>query len=161
MNNLRLVSHNLRPPGLDVYGLDAALAGLCQDFKLHTQIDILYKDCDVPDLASLTALSLYRVAQEGLTNAVKHGEATEIRVILDHDSDWIRLVIKDNGRGFSPPDMNESISPVGAGLIGMVERLEMVDGFLEIQSSPGNGSRLTANVPYNKEEQKEEVLSII
>lgn len=152
MSNLRLLSHNLRPPGLDAYGLDAALAGLCQDFAAHTQLSILYSGIALPDLASLTALSLYRFAQEALTNAIKHAQATKVQMTLSHDSDMITLLITDNGQGFVPPDLEENVPAQGAGLLGMVERLEMVDGRLSIESIVGKGSRLTAVVPYTKEE---------
>lgn len=152
MSNLRLLSHNLRPPGLDAYGLDAALTGLCQDFETHTRLQINYSGCELPDLAALTALSLYRFAQEALTNVAKHAEATVIEVTLHQDSDMITLKIADNGRGFVPPNLDETIPAHGAGLVGMVERLEMVEGSLQIESTPGQGSCLTAVVPYLKED---------
>ncbi len=151
MSNLRLLSHNLRPPGLDAYGLDAALAGLCQDFQAHTALAIHYTGTELSDLAGLAALSLYRFAQEALTNAAKHAEATEVQVTLAQDSDMITLQIEDNGRGFIVPDLDESVPAQGAGLVGMIERLEMVNGRLRIASTPGQGSRLTAVVPYTTE----------
>lgn len=152
MNNLRLLSHNLRPPGLDVYGLDAALAGLCQDFAAHTPLSVTYQGNDLPQLTDLAALSLYRFAQESITNAIKHAEATEIEVALSIDSDTIKLQVTDNGSGFTPPDLEVSMPPDGAGLVGMIERLEMVNGRLHIDSTPGQGSQLTAVVPYIMEE---------
>ncbi|MBE2198908.1 MAG: GAF domain-containing protein [Anaerolinea sp.] len=152
MNNLRLLAHNLRPPGLDAYGLDAALAGLCQDFQTHTSLQVSYKGVDLPNLAALPALSLYRFAQEALTNAAKHAQATLVAVRLSLDSDMITLVIEDNGEGFSPPDFEESLPAQGAGLVGMIERLEMVNGRLHIASIPGQGSQLTAVVPIGAEE---------
>lgn len=153
MSNLRLLSHNLRPPGLDAYGLDAALSGLCQDFTAHTRLSIHYSGVALPDdLASLSALSLYRFAQEALTNAIKHAQATEIEMTLTYDSDMITLTIHDDGQGFVPPDIEEGLPLQGAGLVGIVERLEMVDGRLTIDSTIGKGSCLTAVVPYTKEE---------
>jgi signal transduction histidine kinase len=152
MNNLRLLAHNLRPPGLDAYGLDAALAGLCQDFQIHTSLQVSYTGIDLPNLAALPALSLYRFAQEALTNAAKHAQATRIAVTLNLESDVITLTVEDNGGGFSPPDIEESLPAQGAGLAGMIERLEMVNGRLRIESIPGQGSRLTAVVPVGAEE---------
>jgi signal transduction histidine kinase len=139
-----------------VYGLDAALAGLCQDFQAHTPLNITYKGDELPDLSALTALSLYRFAQEALTNVVKHAAATEVEVTLTPDLDMIALVITDNGRGFSPPQLEENLFTQGIGLAGMVERLEVVDGHVEIESTPGKGSRLTAVVPNTSEIKKEE-----
>ena len=153
MSNLRLLSHNLRPPGLDVYGLNAALAGLCQDFETHTHLTITYSGSDLPTLAELTALSLYRFAQEAITNAAKHADATEVQVTLTQDSDMITLQVADNGCGFSPPELDEEVSMKGVGLVGMVERLEMVNGRLQIESSVEQGSVITAVVPYVQVEE--------
>jgi signal transduction histidine kinase len=147
MSNIRLLSHNLRPPGLDVYGLDAALAGLCQDFETHTHLKIAYSGNKLPKLADLTALSLYRFAQEAITNAAKHAEATEVQVTLGQDSDMITLRVADNGRGFRSQQLDQDSPKVGVGLTGMVERLEMVNGRMQIESSPGQGSVITALVP--------------
>ncbi|MCA9916637.1 MAG: GAF domain-containing protein [Anaerolineales bacterium] len=152
MSNLRLLSHNLRPPGLDVYGLSAALEGLCHDFNTHTPLSLQYLGEELPDLDSLAALSLYRFAQEGITNAVKHAQASQIQVKLAQNSDTITLTVIDDGVGFEPPDMEEAVPASGAGLIGMVERLEMVDGSVMIHSKPGEGSRLTAVIPVKKKE---------
>jgi PAS domain S-box-containing protein len=154
MSSLRLLSHNLRPPGLDIYGLDAALAGLCQDFETHTSLQISYTGVELPDLAAMPSLSLYRFAQEALTNVARHAKATAVQVTLRYDSDMIVLVIQDNGCGFTIPNVEEDVVlPQGVGLVGMVERVEMVDGHLEIESTPGEGSRLTAVVPYIRKEE--------
>ncbi|MBK8901622.1 MAG: GAF domain-containing protein [Anaerolineaceae bacterium] len=154
ISNLRLLSHNLRPPGLDVYGLDAALEGLCQDFQAHTAVQVHYHGAEVrDDLPDLAALALYRFAQEALTNAIKHASASQIDVHLWQDSDTITVTVTDNGIGFLPPNLEVSLPSKGSGLVGMVERLEMTNGRLTIDSSPGKGSRLTAVVPYTTEEK--------
>lgn len=147
MSNLRLLSHNLRPPGLDAYGLGAALEGLCHDFDMHTALSLRFSCEELPDLDPLSALSLYRFAQEAITNAVKHAQAEVIEVKLGQQSDKIVLTVADDGIGFKPPDFDESVPASGAGLIGMVERLEMVGGSLTIDSEPGEGSWLTAVIP--------------
>jgi signal transduction histidine kinase len=152
MTNLRMLSHNLRPPGLDAYGLDAALGGLCHDVAKHTALTINYNGTEVPGLEAISALSLYRFAQEALTNAAKHSKATDIQMTLSHDSEMITLAITDNGIGFSPPDFTEAVPLKGAGLIGMIERLEMVNGILLIESKLEHGSCLKAVIPYSRED---------
>ncbi|MEZ4646869.1 MAG: ATP-binding protein [Chloroflexota bacterium] len=137
---------------MDAYGLNAALEGLCHDFKIHTSLVVTYKGVELPDLATLASLSLYRFAQEALTNVVKHAAATAVHVTLAQELDMISLTIEDNGSGFSIPNLEETVPVNGAGLVGMVERLEMVDGRLDITSTPGQGSRLTAVVPFTREE---------
>jgi signal transduction histidine kinase len=153
ISNMRLLSHNLRPPGLDAYGINAALEGLCHDFKAYTALSITYTGIELPGLAPLPSLSLYRFAQEAMTNVVKHAQATAIQVTLTQNSDMITLTVGDNGRGFTPPDLDENVPSQGAGLVGMVERLEMVNGHLHIESIPEQGSQLTAVVPYTREER--------
>ena len=145
MSNLRLLSHNLRPPGLDSYGLDAALAGLCQDFQAHTNLRVIYNGVEMANLAGLSSLSLYRFAQEALTNVAKHAQATEVEVTLKLDEGIITLTVEDNGQGFNVPNMEESLSVQGAGLVGMIERLEMVGGQLYMQSTLGQGTQITAS----------------
>lgn len=147
MSNLRLLSHNLRPPGLDTYGLHAALEGLCQDFEDHTALKITYEGSNSLELPSITALSLYRFVQEALTNIMKHAGAEQVQVELAHNEDCVWLNVIDDGDGFDVPDLESGPVQGGVGLMGMVERLEMINGRLEIHSSPGEGSRLTAVVP--------------
>ena len=83
---------------------------------------------------------------------MKHAQASQIQVKLAQNSDTITLTVIDDGVGFEPPDMEEAVPASGAGLIGMVERLEMVDGSVMIHSKPGEGSRLTAVIPVKKKE---------
>jgi signal transduction histidine kinase len=71
---------------------------------------------------------------------------------LSHDSEMITLAITDNGIGFSPPDFTEAVPLKGAGLIGMIERLEMVNGILLIESKLEHGSCLKAVIPYSRED---------
>jgi signal transduction histidine kinase len=145
--NLRNLSHNLRPSGLDAYGLDAALRGLCDDFARHTGLDVSYEGKKVPDLQPVLALSLYRFAQEALTNVVKHANANSVQVILEPRLDKISLQVIDDGKGFTPPNWEANILPQGTGLVGMLERLEMVDGNIDIDSVEGSGTRLMAIAP--------------
>ncbi|MFN2139057.1 MAG: GAF domain-containing protein [Candidatus Promineifilaceae bacterium] len=151
LRNLRLLSHNLRPPGLDAYGLHAALEGLCQDVANHTSLQINYRGQDLPDLAPLAALSLYRFTQEALTNVAKHARAGEVWVTLWQDGHDVFIEVRDNGDGFSVPDLEYGLPGQGTGLAGMWERVEMVDGRLEIDSEPGKGTCLLAAVPYRSE----------
>jgi signal transduction histidine kinase len=111
-----------------------------------------YRGVEILDLPQQTALSLYRFAQEALTNAAKHAEAECIEVVLQVDAQEIRLLVKDDGRGFELPTEEEtSVKAVGMGLTGMYERLETLRGRLEIQSTPGKGTTLIACVPLAEE----------
>lgn len=155
IGSLRLLAHNLRPPGLERLGLNASLEGLVFEYQSHTQVDITYNGVEVPDLSDLSALTLYRFAQEALTNAVRHAAASQVTVTLSVNGDSVFLAVEDNGRGFDPPDFLSMSSRHGSGLLGMLERLEMVDGQLAIRSQPGQGARLTAMIPHNREAEDE------
>lgn len=151
MGRLRQLSHDLRPPGLDTFGLDNALAGLCQDYMSYTKIPIVYKGTKLPTLPTLTALSLYRFVQEALTNATRHALATEIEVHLQCDTEGLVVTVHDNGLGFEPPsDLEMADDQNGIGLRGMYERLVMINGHLEIRSTPGQGTRLIARAPLTE-----------
>lgn len=151
LDKLRRLSHNLRPPGLDVYGLDAALRGLCHDYARHTSLSIAYSGEEIAQLAPDVALALYRVAQEALTNAAKHAGARHVQVQFGRQGDALRLEIEDDGQGFVPPDWETSIPISGTGLVGMLERVEMVGGHLRVHSGPGEGTILAATVPAPQE----------
>lgn len=148
LGELRLLAHNLRPPGLEQFGLDAALAGLVEEYRAVAGQDIRYTGTELSELNESQAITLYRFVQEALTNAVKHAQAGRIQVALTRDDSHVKVSVDDDGRGFEPPESLGGETVRVSGLVGMLERLELVDGHLTINSRPGNGARLTAVVPY-------------
>lgn len=157
MEHIRLLAHGLRPPALDTLGLNAAVEGLCLEFANRSQLALHYEGCDLPRLADATAISLYRFAQEALTNVAKHAEAGRVKVVLRRDGGQIILMIADDGQGFNVLEKAPgSATSVGMGLVGMEERLTLLGGRLVIESKPGEGTRLVAVAPLlasYKEEQ--------
>jgi signal transduction histidine kinase len=144
MENLRALAHDLRPPGLDAFGLNVALEGLCHDFAGRAGIKVHYAGNEIPDLPTTVALSLYRFTQEALTNVAKHAEAQNVTVVLERETNWLSLAIADDGRGFAfEPDARQR----GVGLVSMQERTDLLGGVLDIDTAPGKGTRLTARVP--------------
>ena len=99
--------------------------------------------------AELTAL--YRAAQEGVTNARRHARAMRVTVVLRLAEDVARLVVTDDGRGFTPDE-----ATAGVGLLGMRERVQLVAGSVDIDSGPGAGTRLTVTVPRGKPRETRE-----
>jgi signal transduction histidine kinase len=93
------------------------------------------------------ALKLFRVAQEGLNNVVKHSGATTAAVALTLEPAHIRMTIQDNGKGFDPDEVSPTSAGDGFGLVGMAERTRMMGGDLTITSAPGRGTTITINVP--------------
>jgi two-component system sensor histidine kinase UhpB len=145
METLRTLAHDLRPPGLDAFGLNIAMEGLCHDFSNRTNLSLEYQGIEIPALPTTIALSMYRFAQEALTNIAKHADANQVIVQLTQENGNIRLSIADNGRGFKYDP--ESLGSNGIGLVSMQERIDLIGGVLEITTAPGLGTRLVATVP--------------
>lgn len=142
INEVRRISHNLRPSALDDIGLEAALNTLIKDYRSHSEgveFDILFDTRD-GKLKSEVATTLYRVTQESLTNIEKHSDATHITVILQQMGNMLQLMIRDNGKGF---DNLESSKQKGIGLRNMRERVEFIGGDFEISSEIGIGTEIT------------------
>lgn len=148
METLRTLAHDLRPPGLDAFGLNVALEGLCYDYSIRTNLPIHYQGVELPELPTTVALSMYRLVQEALTNIVKHAEARQTDVILRRENGGLSLVVADDGKGFAlEPEPQTTRGRGGIGLISMHERAELLGGTLEIDTAPGGGTRLTARIP--------------
>jgi signal transduction histidine kinase len=109
----------------------------------------------VEALASAERTVLFRVAQEALTNVVRHANASEVRLSLTKVGAAIRLEICDNGKSFAVEKTLRKENNKRLGLVGMRERLEMVGGSLIIESAPGTGTTVRAEVPFTLEERGE------
>lgn len=146
--DVQQLSHQLHSSRLDYLGLPAALRRLCEEFGMQHHI---FTECVIDDmpgkLARKIGLCLFRVAQECLTNAAKHGSATHVKVQLHCQGAAIQMEVADNGRGFDPARVN---AQPGLGLISMRERLRLVSGELLIQSHEGAGTRITVIVPLQE-----------
>lgn len=141
INEVRHISHKLRPSSLDDIGLEAALTTLLQDYQSHagTSVDMLF-DTKAGKLDSDVATTLYRVVQESLNNIVKHADATHVEVHLKQLGKLLQLIIRDNGKGF---DSQNRYHLKGIGLRNMRERVEFIGGEFDLNSEPGFGTELT------------------
>jgi signal transduction histidine kinase len=145
---IRGVMTDLRPGVLDDYGLVAALHGLGDEMAARTGIvvDVQAEEL-VPRLAASVENALFRIAQEALTNVMKHARASEVTVSLDAEDRVVRLVIADNGTGFelgrpqAPHDVRHW------GLSAMAERALGVGGRCRVDSRPGKGTHVIVEVP--------------
>jgi PAS domain S-box-containing protein len=143
MQHIRSLSHSLRPPVLDIGGIDLSLQEYCREQAKRTQVPIIYHGQDIPGLPDEISISLYRFVQEALTNVLKHAQATQVEIRLQYKKGEISLSVSDNGRGM------EDLNPTGGmGLLGIRERLKLLDGELVTHSSKGRGTRLVATVPW-------------
>jgi signal transduction histidine kinase len=143
--NVRDLSHSLHPAKLRLLGLVAAVEALRLELS-HSGNAIAFSHDNVPsNLAADVTLCLFRVVQEALHNAIKYSQAEELSVCLAANQTELSLSVVDNGVGFDA----EVMSANGLGLLSMKERLEMIGGLLEVQSSPGCGTRVKARVPLD------------
>ena len=147
--DVRRLSHGLHPSKLEHLGLVVALRAVCQDLAAIHQIDIAcHGGLDSGSVPGDVALSLYRVTQEALHNVVKHSGATHATVVLGRDATDVVLTITDDGVGFEAADLLEMQSQgTSLGVLAMSERMGLVGGELDIQSSLGRGTQIHARVP--------------
>ncbi|WP_030173706.1 HAMP domain-containing sensor histidine kinase [Streptomyces sp. NRRL S-813] len=134
LDEVRRLVRRLRPGVLDDLGLVSALTSLTSDFATHTGLKVVRRfDAALPALDPETELVLYRVAQEGLTNAARHADAARVEVALTHGDGAVVLDITDDGRGIKA-------ACEGAGIRGMRERALLIGGALDITDAPGTGT---------------------
>jgi signal transduction histidine kinase len=139
------LSHGLHPAKLEQLGLAAAIGGFCREVEAGGSISVKCVCRDVPrSLPPELALCYYRVTQEALQNVVKHSGAKNATVELTKEDGELRLRIADNGKGF---DTTVERTVGGLGLIGMRERMRLVQGDISWDSAPGQGTRVNVRAP--------------
>jgi PAS domain S-box-containing protein len=143
--DVQSLSHQLHSSKLDYLGIVAAIRGFCVEFSKQHQVNIAFSESNVPtDLPKDVSLSLFRVAQEALHNAVKYSGVSEFAIELSGMEDAVRLVVSDAGAGF---DVAEAKKNQGLGLLSMQERIHLVHGSFSVESKPWQGTRIMAAVP--------------
>jgi len=144
-------ARELRPAALDDLGLIPALHSFLKHFTAQTGVHThLTAFAEVEQLDTARRTILYRVAQEALTNVSRHAQASRVAVTLQKHATGICLKITDNGKSFSVEGMFNAKGGKRLGLLGMRERLEMVGGRFEIASAPGQGTTITAEMPFGQ-----------
>jgi PAS domain S-box-containing protein len=138
----------LRPSVLDHLGLSVALTSYAEDIAARTQleIDVHCDDIAARNVSSVIQTGLYRIAQEALTNVVKHAKAKRVSIILENTPEALLLIIEDDGIGMSQIEHTSSAAPT-LGLSGMRERAALFGGTLSIESTRGRGTTVYARVP--------------
>ncbi len=147
VRELREMCDELSPPWIDL-GLEQAMTELANRLARHYNIFISMDVDDSVELGRERLLSLFRIFQEGVSNAVRHGQATEMRAEVFRKGEAVVFEFHDNGKGFEP-DMNyETLRVEGhRGLANMLERMMLVGGRLEVESVPGNGALVRCVMP--------------
>lgn len=148
-DQIKDLSFHLRPSILDDLGLEPTLRWYISRYakRMGLQVDFEVCDCDA-SLAIETKTLLYRVVQEALNNVAKHAQARKVAVRIECSEKTTTLSVEDDGIGFRSEDPDPASAPTsGLGLIGIRERMSLVDGNLQIYSEPGKGTRVVVEVP--------------
>jgi PAS domain S-box-containing protein len=144
-SDLHTLSHQLHSSKLEHVGLVSAVQALCKEIGEKSKIEVHFTHREIPlNIPKDVALCLFRVAQEGIGNVVKHSKAQSAQVELGANASGISIRISDQGRGFDPDIKSPG---AGIGLIGMTERLRLVGGRLWVKSVPNLGTEITGEVP--------------
>jgi PAS domain S-box-containing protein len=149
VKTVRRISSELRPSMLDDLGLPAAIEWQALEFEkrsgLKIRTDISMTDLKLPAKAAIT---LFRVFQESLTNVARHAEATQVNVKLQAEAGRLYLSIRDDGKGFLPQNIENKKT---LGILGMKERVQIIQGDYTISSVPGKGTTVQVSVPLENQ----------
>lgn len=145
---LRQLSHELRAPVLDRYGLVAALKFLVRSFRQRTGLDVTAR---LPDqhqrFSDCIETATYRIAQEALTNISRHANVDTAELELSITEHSLALVVSDCGAGFDASRLQHAPEEAGLGVAGMRERANLLGGTLILESTPGQGTEIRMTVP--------------
>jgi len=151
MRTIHQFARELRPAVLDDMGLIPALQSYVKDLTRRTRIPIRLTVLNPArikgHLGGVQRTAFFRVAQEALSNVVKHAKASLVHVSLHRRDGIVRMEIKDNGKSFSVDRMMRARRRKRLGLLGMRERMEMIGGNFSLESKPGKGTTVRAQAP--------------
>jgi signal transduction histidine kinase len=140
----------IRPTALDDLGLETSMRQLIESWSERLRLEFdLHFALNGRRLPPAVETTLYRVLQEAITNIARHAEATRAAVLIEASEKEVRMIVEDNGRGFSANDAKSAGAPSKPrlGLLGIRERLSLVSGTLDVESEPGCGCTLYIRVP--------------
>jgi PAS domain S-box-containing protein len=147
-NDIQAISHELHSSKLEYLGVVAGIKSWCKEFGERQRVRIDFSNDVHSALPIQIGLSLFRVLQEALHNAMKHSGVKRIEVQLREDSGEIHLIIRDSGKGF---DVEAALQGKGLGLTSMRERVRLVKGTISIESKPMGGTTIHVRVPLGLE----------
>ena len=152
IRDLRRLTHALRPLYLDDLGLVAALNMLAQEIQASSAMPVSFQRIgNEKRLSPETELALYRMVQEGLSNIIRHAQASKASVSLVFSPDTISLTISDNGLGFTVPESPAEFAPGGHfGLLGLYERAELIEARLTVHSVLNEGTNILITLPVEE-----------
>lgn len=159
LKDIRKIIYDLRPMSLDDLGLVPTLERYIYNFQNETGILVELKVIgNIKHMGSTFEIAIFRIVQEALNNIEKHSNATNVNIIVEASLEKLNLMVSDNGDGFDLElySNDGDVRTGGFGLISMKERAELINGKLEIKSSPGMGTNIYLSIPLIKEEDYNE-----
>lgn len=152
LEQVHVVAQDLRPAALDTIGLIPTMQSYCKEFSQRTNLTVEFHQINtIPGLSDVASTALYRVMQEALTNVAKHADAQHAIVTIDFDVDTVHLIISDDGHGINQEHALDDNMATGIGILGIIERIELLDGTFNIQSILNKGTRIMVSIPYREE----------
>jgi two-component system sensor histidine kinase DegS len=157
LEEIRKIIFNLRPMALDDLGLIPIMRKFTQDFEEKTKIGTQFKLYGIESrLPSAMEVAVFRLVQEAFTNVFKHAEASFVSLDLTYQSQMVKITVRDNGKGFLIESMNDKLSSGSHfGIIGMRERVELLEGRFELESIVDEGTKIDMIIPIKMENGKE------
>ncbi len=146
-SEVRKISYNLMPAILQQYGLEYAIADLCNDVEKSGRLAVSFIPYGLEEaLDEKTAAAAYRIVQELVKNVLRHAEAKELIVQVTRDEGQLNITVEDDGQGFL---VAEKLAAPGIGLQSIQSRVTLLNGQLDIQSQPGKGSTFNIDIPLS------------
>jgi PAS domain S-box-containing protein len=143
----RRVMNGIRTPVLDEHGVTAAIEEFVLEKRTeNTEIEFIPPKKEIGRFSAEREIAIYRMAQEAVNNALKHSQSSKIRVTLEQFNNCIQLTVKDWGVGIAQKNPSRGVH----GLLGIKERVRLLNGTFQLDSSPGQGTRITIELPFPK-----------
>ena len=151
LDGTRTMMEGLRPAQVDELGLEPSLRWLCEEVQQASGLRVEFDAHGTgPQLSQEQDLAIYRMAQEALTNARRHSQATLVRVVLLANATALRLSISDDGQGFTFTSPDHLARQGKFGLVGLLERARLLGGSASVRSSLGEGTLVTVEMPLRR-----------
>jgi signal transduction histidine kinase len=147
--SVRQFSRDLRPLTLEDLGLAAAMQYLVNQLAQSENIEAkLEVEGEISGLSADMEVAIYRILQEALNNVKRHAHATQVKVVAQVTKNQIKLIVRDNGRGFEVPEALTDFASNGSfGMMGLQERAQLFGGNISVQSGPNQGTIVRLTLP--------------
>ena len=151
VHDTHTLAYNLRPTVLDDLGLITTLRSYSEQWQERTDIrlEMHFNVAPTMRFAAEIETAIYRVTQEALTNIVKHAQASQVSLVIHHSPKHLRLIIEDNGTGFAYEQFVQANPQQSLGIQGIQERVLLLGGTVDIESTPGSGTTIYVQIPLD------------